>query len=312
MIAVVVVTHDSSRLIPDFVSALPAALAGAGPHRLVAVDSGSTDDTRELIAQLAPQASLVDLGANLGYAAGVNAGIREAGRCDAYLIVNPDVRLGPGAGAHLRAGLAVPGTGITVPRMTDAAGRLLLTLHRRPTVLRTLGEAVAGGRRASRHPRFGEVVGEPARYEAEGTADWASGAAMLVSRACSEAVGPWDESLFLYSEETDFSLRAGDAGFAVRLVPRATAAHLGGEATTSPRLWSLLAVNRVRVYGRRHSRPATAAFALAVGLNELLRSGPGGATHRAALRELATPWQWPDRPARRAGRGSPQVPAPSP
>lgn len=311
MITVVVVTHNSSPLLSDFAAALPAALDGAGPHRMVVVDSGSSDDTLVVAARLLPSATLVELGANLGYAAGVNTGIRTAGPSDAYLIVNPDVRLGPGSVARLVGALSALGTGIAVPRMTDPAGTLLPTLRRRPTFLRALGEAVAGGRRASRHARFSEVVGDPARYDVAGTADWASGAAMAVSRQCYETVGPWDESLFLYSEETDFALRAGDAGYLLRFVPEATAAHLGGEAATSAPLWSLLTVNRVRVYRRRHSRGATLAFALAVGANELVRAGPGGATHRAALRALATPWRWPYRPARDAGAGRVQARIPS-
>jgi GT2 family glycosyltransferase len=42
---------------------------------------------------------------------------------------------------------------------------------------------------------------------------------MLISADCARACGPWDESFFLYSEETDFALRAGDLGFATAFVP---------------------------------------------------------------------------------------------
>jgi N-acetylglucosaminyl-diphospho-decaprenol L-rhamnosyltransferase len=57
-----------------------------------------------------------------------------------------------------------------------------------------------------------------------------------------------DESFFLYSEETDFALRAGDLGFETAFVPNAKVTHLGGESRVSPALWSLLTVNRVRLY----------------------------------------------------------------
>ncbi len=40
--------------------------------------------------------------------------------------------------------------------------------------------------------------------------DWAVGAILLIDADCYRAVGGLDESYFLYSEETDFSLRAQD------------------------------------------------------------------------------------------------------
>ena len=70
--------------------------------------------------------------------------------------------------------------------------------------------------------------------------DWAEGSTQLVSRACLDACGPWDESFFLYSEETDFHLRAGARGFGVQYVAAAQAVHLEGDSGTSPRLWALL------------------------------------------------------------------------
>jgi GT2 family glycosyltransferase len=131
-------------------------------------------------------------------------------------------------------------------------------------------------------------VRDPRRYESPATADWASGAAMMISAACFAAVGPWDESFFLYAEETDYALRAADAGFALRYVPDATAVHIGGEAHDSPQLWSLLMANRVRLFASRHGRARTAAFRAALVLNEALRAA-GSRTHRAGLRALLPP-----------------------
>ncbi len=45
---------------------------------------------------------------------------------------------------------------------------------------------------------------------------------------CFDALGGWDESYFLYSEEADLSLRARDAGFLTRYEPKAVATHIGG------------------------------------------------------------------------------------
>jgi GT2 family glycosyltransferase len=176
--------------------------------------------------------------------------------------------------------------GIAVPRLLEETGELSRSLRREPSVTRTLAEAVLGGRIATQLG-LSEVIGGRARYaEGHERAAWATGAAMLVSPACRRAVGAWDESFFLYSEETDFALRARDAGWRLRYVPESTITHIGGESRVSPRLWSLLVVNKVRFYRRRHGRLRSVAFSAATLVGESLRAASGSPTHRAAVRAL--------------------------
>jgi N-acetylglucosaminyl-diphospho-decaprenol L-rhamnosyltransferase len=94
----------------------------------------------------------------------------------------------------------------------------------------------------------------------------------------------------LYSEETDFALRARDAGFALRLTPQAVVVHVDGQG--SPYLHSMRTVNRVRLFGRRHGPAQTAAFWGVVTINEALRAPFGAPVHRAALRALLRPSRW--------------------
>ena len=284
-IAVIVVTFNSARVLRECLDALPAACAGLA-WDLVIVDNASRDNSTALARSAAPQARIVKAAGNNGYAAGINDGVRAcADEVEAFLILNPDVRLEPGAAKVLCHELHRSGAGISVPRLRDGAGRLATTLRREPTIRRALGEALLGGDRAGRITWLGEVVTNPRRYDRDCWSDWASGAAMLVSRRCLDAVGPWDESYFLYSEETDFCLRARDLGFRTRFVSTARGTHLGGESGTSPELWSLLTANRVTHFARRNGRLKSQAFQAAVVLNEVLRAGRS-ATHRAALKRL--------------------------
>ncbi|HVK20402.1 MAG TPA: glycosyltransferase [Actinokineospora sp.] len=290
-IAIVVVTYNSADVIADCLRALPAALRGVGESRVIVVDNASSDGTTEVVTATDPDVKVVHRTDNDGFAAGVNEGIAQAEGCD-VLVLNADIRLSPGSVATLRAA-AGPGIGIAVPRLTDVDGRTQHSLRRTPTVLRTLGEAVLGGARAGRIGPLGETVTSPRAYERARTVDWATGAAWLVTRECIDALGPLEERYLLYSEETDFMLRAGDAGFAVGYEPAAHAVHLGGEVSTSPRLWSLLATNKVRLHRERHGRVAGALMWFAVMLNTLPRAARGSATHKAALRGLLTQRRWP-------------------
>jgi len=284
-VVAVVVTWNSAGVVSELLASLPAAM-GATTWRLVVVDNESSDDTVDVVRHAAPGATVIELGRNAGYAAGINAGWAAAPDAAAMLVLNPDIRLGPGAVEALVGGLKVSHVGITVPRITNSDGTLSFSLRRRPTVARALGEAVVGGLRAGRHPAWGEMIVDPGVYESAGAVDWASGAVMLLSRPCMERVGPWDESLWLYSEETDFALRARKAGFALWFVPDAGAVHLGGGAHVDPHLWATLTVNRVRVFRRDHGPTRTLAFWGALLLNELLRAVAGRPTSRVAVGAL--------------------------
>jgi N-acetylglucosaminyl-diphospho-decaprenol L-rhamnosyltransferase len=302
MIPIVIVTYNSREVLADCLGSLPAGCHGVDVPLVVVVDNASRDDT-ETVARAADSAELpvrvVQLGRNAGYAAGINAGIAAVSGCipdatpdggpDAVLVLNPDTRLHPGAVAALFRALAAPGRGIAVPRMVYPDGRWQPTLRREPSLVSAVGEAVLGGARASHLGRLGETIADPSRYERPGPAPWATGAAMLLSWSMVEDIGPWDESFLLYSEETEFALRAADRGWTLWYEPAAVVQHAEGESRTSPMLWALLTVNKVRLYRRRHGRLAGTAFHLVVTAGQAVRAMLGQRRARAAVTVLLRP-----------------------
>lgn len=285
-VVVVAVTYNSADVVERFLDALPAALAGIDRAAVVIVDNASVDRTLEVVREHAPWATVVEAGANVGYGAAINLGLAGSDARDGYLVLNPDTVPAPGSVRLLRdAVVARPGTGIAVPAIVDEDGRLRYSLRREPTIPRMLGMAVLGGTWAAR-AGLSEEIRHGRRYVDGGTADWATGAAMFLARRTVERVGQWDERFFLYSEETDFALRARDLGMVLRYAPGARVTHRGGDLSTSPALWSLMTLNRVRLYRKRHRRLPSTVYAAALVLNEGLRAARGRATSRAALRAL--------------------------
>ena len=287
-VAVVVVTYNSAPLIADLVASLPLGL-GDVPWRLVVVDNASSDDTIAAVRAAAPDAEVVVLPRNLGYAAGINAGAAAVGSDHDLLVLNPDVRLAPGCVPALRAALEVPGVGVSVPRLVDGQGVLVPSMRREPTLVRAVADAVLGASRAGSIATLGETVTDAAAYERAQVTEWAEGSTQLISAECWRRCGPWDESYFLYSEETEFHLRIRDHGLTTRYEPRAMAVHLGGQSTTSPQLWSMLVANRVRLFGRRNGTVISAAYWTALLLREASRAVLGRKTSRQAVRTLLSP-----------------------
>ncbi|MFI9594589.1 glycosyltransferase family 2 protein [Nonomuraea sp. NPDC052265] len=291
-VAIVIVTYNSAPVLGGCLASLPEGAKGVRLTDVVVADNASKDDSLRLAEQVdgLPVRPL-QVGRNAGYAAAINAGVAslDLDDLDAVLVLNPDCRLRPGALAVLGAALDRPGTGIAVPRLVSTEGVLHHSLRRTPAVRRALAESLVGGRLAGRIGTLGEMVVDPARYERPGPADWATGAAMLVKATALARLGPWDESFLLYSEETEYALRAADAGWTLWYEPAAVVEHIGGEAKTSPMLAALLTVNRVRLFRRRRGRVATAAFFLAVLLGEAMRAAAGRRTARASVVALLRP-----------------------
>lgn len=294
-ISVVVVLYNSEELVADLIASLPAGLEGL-EWSLTVADNASTDDGPARVRDLAPNATVVETGRNAGYAAGINAAIAAAPPHTAVLVLNPDVRLTSGCVAKLMRALRQPGVGIAVPRLLDAKGELIVSQRREPTVLRALADAVIGAERAGRHRAIGEVITDRRLYEVSRITDWAEGSTLLISAECMSRCGPWDESFFLYSEETEFALRARDLGLVTRYCPTATAIHLEGGSGSTPGLWSLLVLNRVRLFRRRHGPVRSSSFWAAVLVRESSRALMGKETSRAAVRALVSPSRFREAP----------------
>lgn len=288
-VAVVVVMYNSAPLLADLVASLPLGLAGVD-YELVAVDNDSSDGSADVMESLAPDAVVVRTGRNGGYAAGLNAGVAAASDHTAVLLLNSDVRLEQGCVAELLTRMRARGAGIAVPRLTDAQGRLIESIRREPSYVRSFFDAVLSAEIAGRLFRLGEVVTDPRAYDVEQPVDWAEGSTQLVSAECWAVCGPWDESFFLYCEETEYNLRARDAGLGALYVPSAHAVHLeGGSSVSVDWLWRLQVVNRLKLYRRRHNPFQTFLFWLVTLLREVSRGALGRSKNRAAARALLDP-----------------------
>jgi GT2 family glycosyltransferase len=112
---------------------------------------------------------------------------------------------------------------------------------------------------------------------------------MLIGAETLEAVGPWDESFLLYSEETEYALRAADHGWSLWYEPSAVVEHIGGDSSTNPTLAALLATNKVRLFRRRHGPLTSSAHYLALLFGSAVRAIGGHRTARAAAAALLMP-----------------------
>lgn len=281
-LSIIIVSWNGMRHLPRCVAALvPQLPPGA---ELVLVDNGSADGMPAWARAAHPQARVIALPTNLGFAGGVNAGLRAA-KGDLLLLLNDDafVEL-----CFIEA--------LTAPLHDDprlgAVGAVLLFDHR-PDLVASAGIRVRRdglaldlwpGRAladlpAAPQPIFG-----------------ASGGAALYRRALLNDVGPLEAGFFSYLEDADLAWRAQLRGWRVVVAPQARARHVYSATAGqgSPLKQRLLARNRLRTIIRcvptpllLRSLPAIVGYdLLAAGFGLLSRRPSMLAGRWAALREL--------------------------
>ena len=235
--------------------------------------------------------------ANLGFGAGVNAGVARAGG-DVVVVLNPDTWLVDGglsrlAELALRTG-AIVGPAVRSPdgsRQPSASGPPVGVW---PWVRAFLPSGLG--------PRWVVRRTAPWRLETLTRVSWLTGACLAAPRAVLSELGPFDPAIHLYAEDLDLGLRADAAGVGSYFAPaEATIVH-AGKASTAQAFDDLgraqaarngRAVLRRR-YGARRERLAWAAEVAGLRLRVAVKGLVG--------RERGVGADRPRRPPRRPAR----------
>lgn len=286
--AVVVVTYNSAGGIGPLLESLRAETADLTLRVLVA-DNSSSDGTLDLVRGGHPDVIAFATGGNLGYSGGINAAMHRVGEAAAVVVLNPDLTVERGSLKTMQHRLRSSRAGAVVPRLLNERGATSPSLYREPSITNAVGDALLGRRAPNRPGWLAGTDFNPESYAHPHTVQWATGAALMVRRSLADALA-WDETYFLYSEETDFFRGVRALGETVWYEPAATMTHAGGGSGSSPRLNALMAVNRIRYISKYHSPAYAAVFRGAVILSEALRCWK--ADRRGVLRTLLDEDSW--------------------
>jgi hypothetical protein len=246
-LSAIIVNFNAGAALGATLDSLGEGLAGLDWDAVV-VDNGSSDGSEAAAGPNEPRVRLLRLGRNLGFARGVNAGLR-ATDAPFVLVLNPDCALGPGVGAVLHAELAAHDeVAVVGPRVLNPDGSIQESARGDPNLLTGLfGRTSLLSRIAPDLPVVRRNLAARQAVEAgvdSRPVDWVSGACMLVRRAALEEVGGFDEGYFLYWEDADLCRRLRGAGWATRYVPGAAVVHHVGQSSRTARRVAVRAFHR--------------------------------------------------------------------
>lgn len=240
------------------------------------VDNGSGDDSFQLLSQQAEargwtdrnRLRVVQSGRNGGFGAGVNfamrTGLSDGTRPDFFYLLNSDAWPEPGAIRQLRDFLiANPGAGLVGSHVRGVDGEPHRTAFRFPSIA---GEFEMAARTGvfSRLLKT-SIVAIPIP-KTETRVDWTAGASLMIRSRMLDQIGEFDETFFLYYEETDLCRRAAAAGWRTHYLPRSEVIHVGS-ASTGMKTWSRTPAywfdSRLHYFVKNHGRAYAALATLA-------------------------------------------------
>ena len=232
---------------------------------VIVVDNASRDGSAEAISERFPQIKLVASEQNLGFAKANNMAAQDA-RGDFLLLLNSDTVILDGA---IQKAVAFARSR---PDADIVGGRTFFenlslnrtSCHGRPTPwsLFCMGVGVSSVFRRSRvfNP---EGLGAWQR-DTVGEVDVVTGCFLLIKRELWDRLNGFDESFFMYGEDTDLCVRARDLGGRCFVCPDARLIHYGGQSE-AVRADKMVRPDRAKVQlFEKHWSPVMVPFGVAM------------------------------------------------
>jgi len=232
LLSAVVVSYNTREMTLDCLRTLEEELRGLDTE-IILVDNASTDGSVAAVRTAFPDVRVIASATNAGFGVANNRAMKEA-RGRYFLLLNSDAFPLPGAVGKLVEYLEQhPHAGAVGPRLLNQDGSLQRSCFRFPTPRQSWIENLWLAALFPTHPWLGDY--RRWAHDSERLVEWIVGACMLVRREVVEQVGGFDETFFLYAEETDWQRRIRDSGWEIAFTPNAEVTHRGGGSGLSER-----------------------------------------------------------------------------
>jgi len=271
IVLTIVLNYKTAEMTIEAAAAARIAMAGL-PGEIVIVDNDSQDGSFEIIKSHVAAAGwdrtrVIQSAVNGGYGAGNNVGIRaglsDGGRPDFIYILNSDAFPQPDAIKVLYNHLiANPKIGFAGSFIHGDDGVQHTTTFRFPSIFSEIEGAI----------RFGPVTRLLRNYrvpvdnlDETGPVDWLAGASLMMRQDVLDQIGLFDETFFLYFEETDLCRRARNVGYEVVFLRESVVMHLGS-VSTGMKTWARTPTywydSRFYYFSKNHGKLYAAAATL--------------------------------------------------
>jgi len=218
MLSIIIVNYNTRELLKQCLQSLRIHNPLA---EVIVVDNASSDGSPEMIRIEFPDAKLVPLDKNLGFAGGNNVGLQNVNG-DTVLLLNSDTYLEDDTLDRCAAWMRLhPYVGAASPWLIGFDGIPQRCAHPFPSFRKKLRSTL-------------RLAPDEAPETVEDGAGWLIGAALMIRRdALRQLDGFLDTSYFMYWEDTDLCSRLLLAGYSLSIFNEGHVRHLGGASSNS-------------------------------------------------------------------------------
>jgi hypothetical protein len=207
LVSIIIVTYNSKKHIESCINSI---LKQDYPHEIIVVDNTSCDGTVQYIRERYPDIKIIESGENRGYGAGNNIGVRNA-IGDYLVILNPDTIVEKNWLRELISPIQDSSKLITTPKILVYDGSMINT---------------CGNINHFTGLTFTRGLGEnPEAYPEEELVSGISGCCFALRKEDYDKLGGFDETFFIYNEDSEFSWRANLKCFKILYVPKSVIRH---------------------------------------------------------------------------------------
>lgn len=207
-ISVVFPVLNSEKLLPDFFNSLKQQTYPQTKIEVIIVDNASSDETVKEIKNQYPQASIIRLKKNIGFAPALNIAAKQA-EAEIIFVTNDDVTFNKNCIEELVNLLN------SDSKIGMVSGKLLF---QKP-------KGVSAWPGFKLNPWLGYQPYDSSKQNRVRESDWFSGPAMMLKTSTLKKAGFFDEGYFFAGEDYDLSLTFKKLGFKILYTPKALIYH---------------------------------------------------------------------------------------
>ncbi|MBT9316763.1 glycosyltransferase family 2 protein [Leptothoe spongobia] len=262
LISIIIVNYNGADVILDCLRSIYERCSSV-TFEVIVIDNASSDGSLGQIHQEFPQVSLLTQDTNLGFGKANNIGVRYA-QGEFLFFLNSDTLIPTDILLSLLTKLTQSSdVGIVGPRLLNTDGSFQLSVSKEISILgefQTLQQVRRYRDQATRkslsqlysHDQFVDIV---------------VGAAMFMRRSLFQQVGGFDETFFMYLEESDLCKRVRDLGYTILYTSDISLIHIGGYSVAKASETMAKEYRRSQRYYYKKHRPVWEQWLLAAYLS---------------------------------------------
>lgn len=229
-------------------------------YEVIVIDNNPDAGMLEVLKRDFPEVRYVAMDANRGFGAAMNEGIKEA-QGKYVLVFNPDIIVSPGALEALYAFMeSHPDVGVVGPKLQNPDGTLQYSCYRFHEPMTPVYRRTPLGRLPMGKAAINRFLMTDSSHDTIADVDWVMGSAMFTRRSALDEVGIFDDTIFMYFEDTDLCRRFWEKGYRVVYNPEVSMVHYhrraSGDGGLFRQLFSRMTRHHIRsaiYYFRKYS-----------------------------------------------------------